>query len=585
MKKTLLVGLLLSVLVIPSISFAQSAEDIQAKIAELTKLIQQLQAQLQTLQSGSAQWCHTFNTNLRIGDFNSEVSTLKNALAKEGFNIDQSMKFDEETAANVSGFQEKYQTEILAPFRLQRGTGYVGPSTRAKLNKLYGCGNVNTQVPPQVSNIIPTVSLAANPTSIISDGKPGTIILSWSSKNATSCLFEKQTLSPSGSMSVSLSQTTTYTISCTGPGGTATSYPVTIPFQLTGQTPPTAPTVTLSANPTSIISDGKPGTITLYWSSANAVACQFEKALLPTSGSKQVSLSQTATYTISCTGAGGSTTSNPVTVTFQLTGQSTTPPTVTLSASPTSIISDGKPGTVNLSWSSNNATYCNFEKTALSPSGSMAVSLSQTTTYSISCTGPGGTASSNAVTVTFQPSQQLPSADLKVNSSDGPLAKTAGYATFSWTSANADYCTASGDTYWSGTKSTSGSESIWTGNEKTGMTIYSITCGASSGKVSPASDSVTVTFLQPPTVDLKINNSDGPLTKFAGYSTFSWISTNADYCTASGDTYWSGSKSTSGSESVWTGNEKTGVTTYQITCGASSGKTNPASDTVTVSFQ
>ena len=86
-------------------------------------------------------------------------------------------------------------------------------------------------------------------------------------------------------------------------------------------------------------------------------------------------------------------------------------------------------------------------------------------------------------------------------------------------------------------------------------------------------------------VDLKINNSDGPLTKTPGYATFSWnAGSGFDFCTASGDTYWSGSKPTSGSATVWTGNEKTGVTTYQLTCGASSGKINSFTDSITVTF-
>ncbi len=175
--------------------------------------------------------------------------------------------------------------------------------------------------------------------------------------------------------------------------------------------------------------------------------------------------------------------------------QTTIPsPSVYLYANPTSIVSDGKPGTITLYWSSTNATYCNFEKSKLSPSGSMAVSLSQTTTYTVSCTGAGGTNSSNPVTVPFQLTQQLPSADLKINNSDGPITKSAGYSNFSWTSNNSDYCTASGDTYWSGAKSTSGSENVWTGNEKTGVTTYQLTCGASSGKVDSSSDSVTVNF-------------------------------------------------------------------------------------------
>jgi len=161
-------------------------------------------------------------------------------------------------------------------------------------------------------------------------------------------------------------------------------------------------------------------------------------------------------------------------------------PTVYLGANPTTIVSDGKPGTITLYWSSTNATSCGFERQVLPTSGSMTVLLSSTTTYTISCTGPGGSTTSNPVTVIFKSSQNLPAVDLKINNSDGPLTKSSGYSTFSWISANADYCTASGDSYWSGSKSTSGSESIWTGNQKTGVTTYQLTCGTSSGKVNSA---------------------------------------------------------------------------------------------------
>ena len=55
-------------------------------------------------------------------------------------------------------------------------------------------------------------------------------------------------------------------------------------------------------------------------------------------------------------------------------------------------------------------------------------------------------------------------------------------------------------------------------------------------------------------VDLKINNSDGPVSVLSSLllsnnsATLSWISKNADSCVASGD--WSGIKATSGSEST-----------------------------------
>ena len=140
----------------------------------------------------------------------------------------------------------------------------------------------------------------------------------------------------------------------------------------------------------------------------------------------------------------------------------------------------------------------------------------------------------------------------------------------SWVSTNADSCTASGD--WSGSKPTSGSED--TGNLTSSKT-YTITCTGAGGS---ASDSVTVNVSGqpiPPTVDIKANGSDGPITiDYNTSATLSWTSTNADSCTASGD--WSGSKPTSGSED--TGN-LTSSKTYVITCTGAGGS---ASDSVTI---
>ena len=93
---------------------------------------------------------------------------------------------------------------------------------------------------------------------------------------------------------------------------------------------------------------------------------------------------------------------------------------------------------------------------------------------------------------------------------------------------------------------------------------------------------VDKTFATPcdnsPTVDIKANNSDGPIT--TAYNTsanLTWTSQNANSCIASGA--WSGSKSTSGSQS--TGN-LTSSKTYTITCSGSGGS---ASDSVTINVQ
>jgi len=93
----------------------------------------------------------------------------------------------------------------------------------------------------------------------------------------------------------------------------------------------------------------------------------------------------------------------------------------------------------------------------------------------------------------------LPSVDLKANGSDGPI--TAYYQDFislSWTSKNASSCQASGD--WSGSKPTSGQESIQLNSVKT--YTFTITCYSSSGQ--SASDSVKVIVLpKPPKVVTK----------------------------------------------------------------------------------
>lgn len=155
MKKYLLIVsfLVAVILILPNVSLAQtgggssvlgapSVADLQAQIAALLAQIQALQAQMS--QQQPQQWCYNFKYNLNAQSRGKEVSQLQTALEKEGFEIDAYEKanqiFDESTASAVSGFQEKYRDEILTPNKLKYATGFVGKSTRAKLNSLYGCG-------------------------------------------------------------------------------------------------------------------------------------------------------------------------------------------------------------------------------------------------------------------------------------------------------------------------------------------------------------------------------------------------------------------------------------------------------------
>lgn len=104
-------------------------------------------------------FCYTWTTNLKIGDRGVGVDALVKALIKEGLitNVSEGQvlgeDFNEKLAAAIVGFQQKYASEILTPNGLSYGTGYVGPSTRAKLNSLYGCTipivDTTTQIPNQ----------------------------------------------------------------------------------------------------------------------------------------------------------------------------------------------------------------------------------------------------------------------------------------------------------------------------------------------------------------------------------------------------------------------------------------------------
>lgn len=119
---------------------AVTIQELMDQIASLQAQLRALQAQQDTTQT----WCHTFNANIGMGHKtgNPEIEALVIALQKEGI-LEQGVIFpegyDETLASAVTEFQEKYASEILTAYNLKHGTGFVGKSTRAKLNALYGC--------------------------------------------------------------------------------------------------------------------------------------------------------------------------------------------------------------------------------------------------------------------------------------------------------------------------------------------------------------------------------------------------------------------------------------------------------------
>src|SRR6202453_4359004 len=433
-----------------------------------------------------------------------------------------------------------------------QSTGAVSVNSTFMLTCTGIHGKTSQETTVTVDAAAPTVALGATPSTV---SKGGIATLTWKSTNTTACTASRAW---AGSKATSGSQSTaavdansTYTLVCTGPGGSA-SQSATVSVKS-----PT-PTVSLSVGPSAVASGGS---ATLTWSSANATACSASGAWTgakATSGAQSTgAVKATSSYTLTCTGPGGSA-AQSATVSVKA-----TPPTVRLSASPSSIASGSASA---LSWSSVDATSCKASGAwsgTKAPTGSQSTgALSANATYVLTCTGTGGTAV-QSTTVTVSPH---PTATVTLGASPSTVASGSG-ATLSWSSSNATACTASGA--WSGSKALSGSQ--YTGS-LTANATYKLTCTGTGGS---STQSTTVSVTQPnPTVAL----SASPSTVNSGSgSTLTWSSNHATACTASG--MWSGTKATSGSQAT---GALTANATYVLTCtGAGGSATQAATVSVT----
>ena len=117
-----------------------SKQEIISKIAEIQSLLSQLQLQLAKFNGEDANY-QQFDQNLSYGlKNNDKVRCLQEFLRSHGQEIYPEAlvtgNFLELTKAAVIRFQEKYKEEILTPLGLEKGTGFLGPMTREKINQL-----------------------------------------------------------------------------------------------------------------------------------------------------------------------------------------------------------------------------------------------------------------------------------------------------------------------------------------------------------------------------------------------------------------------------------------------------------------
>jgi hypothetical protein len=204
----------------------------------------------------------------------------------------------------------------------------------------------------------------------------------------------------SGSVVVSPTATTTYTITANGAAGTQAAT-CTVSVQVT---PGTAPRIIrFTANPTTI---QKGASSTLVWQVENADTVTITPTLnsVPLIGTSDVTPPDTTTYTLTATNKFGTVTATAtVTVTPPVTPPTQNPPAITsFTANPPTSPSPGSP--VVLTCIATNATSVVINGVGpVNAQGQVTENPQQTTTYTCTATGNGGPPATATVTVPVTP--------------------------------------------------------------------------------------------------------------------------------------------------------------------------------------
>ncbi|GEM_PF-3088487 len=561
--------------------FAMTDAEKQALIAQIQAQIVQIRQQIIQMQgtaaNTSADWCYTFDTTIQKGDTGVKVAALQIALQKEGLYITpaeaQSQTFGDYTFIAVKDFQEKYASEILAPLGLSRGTGKVAAKTIAKLNQLYRCsgdnsaGNNDNIVCAQdakqcsdgsyVARVAPNCEFATCPITICSPfwqfGQWSACVNSQQTRTATdlnncgaqptlsmlmqSCVSTTPTCAPSwqtGSWSACANGSRTRTATDSNNCG------------VTSGRPSLTESCTAPCNATCLTqTDG----IYAVDCSERVTKCASGKICQKTYDTSHLYIGGAVQTTQTLTGAQCVTAAcAPSWQTGSWSVCANSQQTRTVTDSNNCGVTTDKPATTQ---SCSLTTTCTPNWTCgwgLCVNGYQSQISIDSNNCGLPSSGANIVCTALARVCTSTPSATLPpTVDIKAwlgsreDLSDGPIfvSKTVGGVFLQWTSSNADSCTASGG--WTGTKNTTNSAGFYTGNQganvipMTSSQTYTIACTGAGGT---ATDSVVVNPTAEFLVDIKVNNSDGPITvNNGGSANLTWVSANASSCTLTKSTF------------------------------------------------
>jgi len=387
--------------------------------------------------------------------------------------------------------------------------------------------SVTVEPPP------PEVSLNASPDPV---DYQETTTLTWSATNADVCIASGDwhgVKDTHGSESSGpLEADSSFSLSCVGEGGRVTDVETVV----VGDPPNPQPTIVLTADPSAI---DYLGFTTLTWSTKNAAECNASGAWTGAralNGSERVGpLAVDSVFTLRCTGSGGAATRS---ITVEV-AEPADPPTLQFSVSPLAV---PRNGSATLTWSATNADGCMASggwNGARGPNGSASTGpMDDETSFSLSCTGPGGTIAKE-VTVTLL-SDPLPPPILTFAAAPAAVER-GGMTLLTWKAEDALWCTASGA--WSGVKGPIGSamsRSLFADS------VFTLSCFNAAGR-----DDLSITVTVAPSLDPGISvmlSANENWVAFDDTPTLTWLAPDAESCEASGA--WNGPRATSGSEAL-----------------------------------
>ena len=300
------------------------------------------------------------------------------------------------------------------------GSGQVGPYAAGSYSATVSCtgatGTTSKTVYWSAVEPTPTVSASASPSVVIANS--GLITVNWNSTNTDYCVSDGTTFPTGGSIQFGPYAPGSYSasVSCTGAGGTVSKtvyWSAIIP----------APTVSVSVSPSVVEADV--GLITFSWSSTNANSCSSGGTTYATSGSMQFGPYAEGNYsdTVTCTGDGGS-----ISKTAYWSSAPPTPPTVTVSVSESVV--EANVELITFSWNSTDADSCASGGITYPTSGSLEFGPYAEGSYteSVTCTGPGGTASGSVSWIAIIPAGPQPGTGQSgIDCSAYPAAPNQGY--------------------------------------------------------------------------------------------------------------------------------------------------------------